>query len=163
KYDSQARRGLNWCIKSGAGMTNSQANDRNLHFGIDDGTEPVWTDRGRPGNAVYVMAMAVHDGKLFVGTCEAGRGEAGHRVRGEAGPVYRYDGRSRWVDCGCPDRCNAVTSLAAFRGKLYAGTGKYRLGGSALPESTNANLGGMVARYDGDGVWGDCGRLPDVE
>ena len=155
KYDPAARRGLNWCIKSGAGMTNSQANDRNVHFGIDAGTEPVWSDRGRPGNAVYVMAMAVHDGKLFVGTCEAGPGEAGH--------VYRYDGGSRWVDCGSPDRCNAVTSLAAFDGKLYAGTGRYRLAGSALPESTNANLGGKVARYDGDGHWADCGRLPDVE
>ena len=124
KYDPAARRGLNWCIKSGAGMTNSQANDRNVQFGIDAGTEPVWSDRGRPGNAVYVMAMAVHDGKLFVGTCEAGPGEAGH--------VYRYDGGSRWVDCGSPDRCNAVTSLAASDGKLYAGTGRYRLAGSAL-------------------------------
>ena len=155
KYDPAARRGLNWCIKSGAGMTNSQANDRNVQFGIDAGTEPVWSDRGRPGNAVFVMAMAVHDGKLFVGTCEAGPGEAGH--------VYRYDGGSRWVDCGSPDRCNAVTSLAAFGGKLYAGTGRYRLAGSALPESTNANLGGKVVRYDGDGRWADCGRLPDVE
>ena len=155
KYDPATRRGLNWCIKSGAGMTNSQANDRNVHFGIDAGTEPVWSDRGRPGNAVYVMAMAVHDGKLFVGTCEAGPGEAGH--------VYRYDGGSRWVDCGSPDRCNAVTSLAAFGGKLYAGTGRYRLAGSALPESTNANLGGKIVRYDGDGRWADCGRLPDVE
>ncbi len=155
KYDPAARRGLNWCIKSGAGMTNSQANDRNVHFGIDAGTEPVWSDRGRPGNAVYVMAMAVHDGKLFVGTCEVGPGEAGH--------VYRYDGGSRWVDCGSPDRCNAVTSLAAHGGKLYAGTGRYRLAGSALPESTNANPGGKIVRYAGDGNWADCGRLPGVE
>jgi outer membrane protein assembly factor BamB len=155
KYDPATRRGLNWCIKNGAGMTNSQANDRNVHFGVDSGTEPVWSDRGRPGNAVYVMAMAVHDGKLFVGTCEAGPGEAGR--------VFRYDGGARWVDCGSPDRCNAVTSLAAFGGKLYAGTGKYRLAGSALPESTNANPGGKIVRYDGDGHWADCGRLPDVE
>ncbi|WZO97078.1 LamG domain-containing protein [Isosphaeraceae bacterium EP7] len=155
KYDPVARRGLNWCIKSGAGSTNSQANDRNVHLGIDSGTEPVWTDRGRPGNAVYVIAMAVHDGKLFVGTCEVGPGEAGH--------VYRYDGGSRWVDCGRPDSSNAVTSLAAHGGKLYAGTGRYRLAGSALPESTNANLGGKIARYDGDGNWADCGRLPDTE
>jgi hypothetical protein len=155
KFDPAARRGLNWCLKSGPGMTNSQANDRNVHFGIDAGTEPVWSDRGRPGNAVFVMAMAVHDGKLFVGTCEAGPGEAGH--------VYRYDGGSRWVDCGSPDRCNAVTALAAFGGKLYAGTGRYRLAGSALPESANVNPGGKVVHYDGDGHWVDCGRLPGVE
>lgn len=155
KYDPATRRGLNWCLKSGPGMTNSQANDRNVHFGIDAGTEPVWTDRGRPGNAVYVMAMAVHDGQLYVGTCEAGPGDAGH--------VYRYGGGSRWIDCGSPDLCNAVTSLAAFDGKLYAGTGKYRLAGSALPESTNPNRGGKIARLDGDGRWTDCGRLPDTE
>ena len=33
-YDGAARRGLNWCIKSGPGMTNSQANDRNVQFAI---------------------------------------------------------------------------------------------------------------------------------
>jgi outer membrane protein assembly factor BamB len=155
KYDPDARIGLNWCIKSGAGATNSQANERNVHFGIDAGTEPAWTDLGRPGNAVYVMAMAVHDGHLYVGTCEPGPGEAGH--------VYRYDGDARWIDCGRPDRSNAVTSLATFDGRLYAGTGRYRLAGSALPESANETLGGRVARYDGDGVWADCGRLPDAE
>jgi hypothetical protein len=157
QYDPISRRGLNWCIKSGAGMTNSQANDRNIHFGIDagTGTDPVWTDCGRPGNAIFIMAMAVHDGSLFVGTCEAGPGEAGH--------VYRYEGGSRWADCGSPDRCNAVTSLASYRGKLYAGTGRYRLAGSSLPESSNPNLGGKIARYDGDGKWTDCGRLPEVE
>ena len=80
KYDPAARRGLNWCIKSGAGMTNSQANDRNVHFGIDAGTEPVWSDRGRPGNAVYVMAMAVHDGKLFVGHLRGRPGRGGTRL-----------------------------------------------------------------------------------
>ncbi|MHC5538310.1 LamG-like jellyroll fold domain-containing protein [Singulisphaera rosea] len=155
KFVPATRRGLNWSIKSGAGMTNSQANDRHIHFGIDSETEPAWSDRGRPGNAVYVMAMAVHDGGLFVGTCEGGPGETGH--------VFRYDGNDRWVDCGSPDRCNAVTSLAAFGGKLYAGTGKYRLAGSSLTESPNTNFGGKVFRYDGDGRWVDCGRLPDTE
>ena len=80
KYDPAARRGLNWCIKNGAGMTNSQANDRNVQFGIDAGTEPVWSDRGRPGNAVYVMAMAVHDGKLFVGHLRGRPGRGGARL-----------------------------------------------------------------------------------
>lgn len=155
KYDPATRRGLNWGLRSGAGTTNSQSNDRNLQFGIDAGTEPAWSDVGRPGNAVYVMAMAVHDGALYVGTCEAGAGETGH--------VYRYDGGSSWVDCGSPDRSNAVTSLAVHDGKLYAGTGRYRLAGSSLPESTNANLGGKVFRYDGEGAWADCGRLTDAE
>ena len=155
KYDPAGRRGLNWCIKNGAGTTNSQSNFRNIQLGIDSGSQPVWTDRGRPGHAVYIMAMAVHNGQLFVGTCEAGNDEAGH--------VYRYEGGTSWVDCGSPDRSNAVTSLAAHGGKLYAGTGRYRLAGSSLPESTNANLGGKVVRYEGDGAWSDCGQLPKTE
>ncbi len=156
QYDPATRRGWSLCLKNGAGATNSQSNFRNLHFSIDDGrSEPRWTDCGRPGNAVYVMAQAVHDGQLFVGTCEPGEGQAGH--------VFRYGGGTRWIDCGSPDRANAVTSLAAHGGKLYAGVGKYRLGGSSLPESPNANLGGKVYRYEGDGKWVDCGQLPGAE
>jgi hypothetical protein len=155
KYDPVTRRGFTWCIKDGAGMTTSQANFRNVHFGIDASTEPRWTDRGRPGNAVYVMALAVHAGHLYAGTCEPGKDEAGH--------VYRYDGDSRWIDCGSPDRCNAVTALASHGSRLYAGTGRYRLAGSSLPESTNPHLGGAVYALDGDGAWSECGRLPGVE
>jgi hypothetical protein len=156
KYDVTTRRGFNWCIKNGAGMTTSQANYRNVHFGIDDGRgTPSWVDCGRPGEAVYVMAMAVHDGRLFVGTCEPGAAQAGH--------VYRYDGGTRWLDCGSPDRCNAVTSLAVWDGALYAGVGRYRLAGSSLPESPNAALGGKVYRYEADGQWADCGQLPSME
>ena len=155
RYDPAKRRGLTWGIKNGAGATNTQANFRNIHFGIDNGTEPRWHDRGRPGNGVYVMALAVHDGHLYAGTCEPGKEEAGH--------VHRYAGGTRWEDCGSPDRSNAVTSLAVHDGKLYAGTGKYRLAGSALPESPNTTLGGKVYRYEGDRKWVDCGQLPKAE
>jgi hypothetical protein len=156
QYDPVTRRGWSLCLKNGAGATNSQANFRNLHFAIDDGhAEPQWTDCGRPGNAVYVMAQAVHDDQLFVGTCEPGQRQAGH--------AFRYGGGTRWIDCGSPDRSNAVTSLASHGGKLYAGTGKYRLAGSSLPESPNAILGGKVYRYEADGKWTDCGQLPRTE
>ena len=76
--------------------------------------------------------------------------------------MFRYDGNA-WVDCGSPDVCNAVSSLAVHDGKLYAGTGKYRSSGSALADSQNLNLGGKVFRYDGDGKWAHCGSLPGVE
>jgi len=42
-----------------------------------------------------------------------------------------------------------VTALAVHDSKLYAGTGKYRLAGSALPESENMHLGGRVYRQPG--------------
>lgn len=155
KFDPASRRGFNWCIKDGYGSVGSQANFRNIQFGIDSGTEPKWTDCGQPGNAVYVMALAVYNGQLFAGTCESGKDQVGH--------VYRYAGGARWIDCGSPDQSNAVTALAVHDGKLYAGTGCYRLRGSLLPESTNTTFGGKIFRYDGDGKWADSGALQGAE
>ncbi|MFO0911034.1 MAG: LamG domain-containing protein [Isosphaeraceae bacterium] len=152
QFDPELRRGFQLSIKSGAGTTTSQSNLRNIQFGIDSGTAPVWTDRGRPGQAVYIMAMAVHNGALFVGTCEPGPNEAGH--------VYRHDGGQRWVDCGVLDGSNAVTALASHDGHLYAGTGAYRLAGSSLVESQNTKPGGRVFRLDESGSWTNLGQLP---
>lgn len=155
KFDPVHRRGFNWCIKNGHGVTTSQPNFRNIHFGIDANTEPKWTDCGRPGNAVYIMAMAVHDGNLFVGTCEGSRHDTGH--------VYRYAGGTRWVDCGNPDKSNAVTALAVHSDQLYAGTGRYRMRGSGLVDSLNSTVGGRVLRYEGDGKWVDCGHIGEAD
>jgi hypothetical protein len=155
KFDPAARRGFNWCVKDGHGSVGSQANFRNIQFGIDSGTEPEWTDCGRPGSAVYVMALAVFNGELFAGICEPGQDQAGH--------VYRYAGGTHWIDCGSPDRSNAVTALAVHDGRLYAGTGCYRLRGSLLPDSLNTTPGGKVFRYDGDGNWTDSGSLEGAE
>lgn len=155
QYDPTARRGFHLTLKSNAAVANSQANFRQLQFGIDNHQETDWVDRGRPGNTILAFALAVCDGQLYAGTCEAEVDGTGH--------VYRYDGGTKWVDCGAPVQCNAVTSLAVLDGKLYVGTGKYRLRGSALAESPNTNLGGEILRYDGDGHWTPCGRLPDVE
>jgi hypothetical protein len=159
QYDPQTRTGFRLGIDSRPGVTSSQANWRNLHFGIDAGFESkdkaaAWTDHGRLGQAILIFSLAVHDDQLFAGTCEAGAEQAGR--------VFRYDGR-QWTDCGAPDRCNAVCSLAVHEGKLYAGVGKYRLAGSSLTESENPHRGGTVYRYDGDNRWTSCGTLPDVE
>jgi hypothetical protein len=136
-------------------VTSSQPNARQLQFGIDAGTEPTWTDEGRPGNAVLAFALAVHDGGLYAGTCGNGKTDVGR--------VYRYEGPGRWADCGAPDRCNAVSAMAVHEGKLYAATAKYQFAGSALPESGNPNPGGGVYRYDGGTTWTEVGRLPDTE
>lgn len=156
KYDSKARRGFQLSIKNNAGVTSSQSNDRHLQFGIDNGKiEPTWTDHGQLGDAVLIYSMAVYNGELFAGTCVPGEKAAGH--------VYRFAGDKKWIDCGTPDVSNAVSSLAVMDGKLYAGTGKYRLKGSSLAESDNPNFGGNVYRYEGDGKWIHCGKLPGVE
>ena len=154
-YSGETRRGFNLSIQNYSGVTSSQSNDRHLHFGIDTGQEvPEWTDHGQLGKAMMIFGMAVYQGQLFAGTCEAGEQESGH--------VFRYDGET-WIDCGSPDRCNAVSSLAVYDGKLYVGVSKYRLRGSSLAESTNENLGGTVYRYDGDNQWVNCGKLKDTE
>jgi hypothetical protein len=155
QYDPARRRGFHLTIKNNAGVTLTQANYRQLQFGIDNQRESAWTECGRPGKAVLAFGLAAYAGHLYAGTCEPGKDDAGH--------LYRYDGGTRWVDCGAPALCNAVTSLAVFDGKLYAGVGKYRLIGSALPESENLHLGGKIFRYEGGSTWSDCGQLPGAE
>lgn len=155
QFDADKRCGWNLSLKSHS-VTASQANTRTLHFGIDQNRlESKWTDHGQVGNGMFVKALAVFDGQLFAGTCEQGKDQAGH--------VYRFGGREKWIDCGSPAPCNAVSAFAELDGKLYVGVSKYRLGGSALKESENPNLGGRIFRYDGDGKWFDCGQLPETE
>ena len=155
KFDPESRRGFGLSIMNNAGVTSSQPNYRNVFFGIDNArTAPQWTDCGRPGNNIFVCALAVHQGALYAGTFETGEREAGH--------VYRYAGGNEWVDCGGPDNSNSVFSLAVFKGQLYAGTARYRARGSALPDSLNQNPGGWVYRYKGEGKWIPCGRLGEA-
>jgi hypothetical protein len=155
KYDPATRTGLNLTILNSSGVTSSQPNYRNLLFGIDAARlDTAWTDCGRPGSAVYVMAMAVYDGHLYAGTYEHGENQKGH--------VYRYDGGTTWTDCGSPDRANGIGSLAVYNGALYAGSTRYDAGGSALKRSPNWNPGGRVFRYEGGERWTDCGRLGEA-
>ncbi len=155
RYDPETRNGFQLSLDSRPGVTASQSNWRNLHFGIDNAkSEEKWTDHGRLGEAILIYGMAVHDGQLFAGTCVAGADQAGR--------VFRFDGQ-KWTDCGAPDRCNAVSSLAVYENQLYVGVSKYRLSGSSLAESQNPALGGKVYRYKGDNDWEHCGTLPDVE
>jgi hypothetical protein len=155
QYDPGKRRGFQLSIDSRPGVTSSQANARQLHFGIDNGrSDAKWTDHGRLGKAVLVFGMAVYKGQLFAGTCVAGKSEAGR--------VFRFDGKT-WTDCGAPDKCNSVSAFAVYKGNLYVGVSKYRLRGSSLKESDNPHPGGGVYRYVADGKWEACGRLPKVE
>ena len=156
QYCPATRRGFNFGIQSAAGVGSSQTNWRNVFFGIDNGKlETAWTNHGRPGNAVFIKALAVHDGALYAGTYEGGAGETGH--------VYRFAGDTTWEDCGAPAGCNAVSTLAEFNGDLYAATSCYRAQGSALANSPNRVPGGSVYRYAGGTEWVDCGQLGDAE
>jgi len=154
QFDPVARSGFNFGVMDSVGATSAQSNHRHLFFGTDNGSEPKWIDRGRPGNNKMTWALTVFDGHLYAGTWEPGPGQAGH--------VYRYAGDQRWVDLGSPDRCNAVSSLGEHDGKLYAGGSFYSGRGSAQPISPNKNPGGRVFRYDGERGWTDCGKIGNV-
>jgi len=153
KFDPEARRGFGLSVVTNGGVTHTtQANYRNLHFGIDNGRiDDAWTDCGRPGNAVKVASLHVSEGRLYAGTFELGAEEMGH--------LWIYEGDGRWRDLGAsPDKCNAIPSIAYFDGALYCSTGRYNPLGSRLGEAQNRSPGGKVYRVEGDGKWIYCGH-----
>lgn len=154
-YEPVQRVGFNLALRNNTGVTTCQANTRQLQFGIDAGTEPKWRDVGRPGNAVFVMALAVHDGYLYAGTSSNGPNETGR--------VFRYDGPGRWIDLGSPDKANAISAMAVHNARLYVASSRYRFAGSALPESPNVHPGGGVYRWEPENRWVEVGRLPQTE
>jgi len=152
KYDPETRKGFNLSLVNHAGVTGSQANYRNLQFGIDDGKQSAeWHDEGRPGKSIFVHSMAVHEGDLYVGTVEG-------RTNTDQGHVYRYKESSEWEDLGAPWKSNGVTSMASFNGKLYVGVSRVLLHYSGLKPTLSHHIGGKVFRLD-DGKWTDLGQL----
>ncbi len=151
KYDGEDRRGFNLSIKHNAGVTGSQANYRNLHFGIDNAQSGEWIDHGRPGKSIFNHSMAVHDGKLYAGTVEG-------QTNADQGHVYRYDGGAVWIDLGSPWKSNGVTAMASYDGKLYVGVSRVLLHYSGLDPTISHHIGGKVFRYE-HGQWVDCGQL----
>ena len=154
-YDSGTWTGFTLALRHASGVTHSQPNHRQLQFGIDAGSEPEFRDEGRPGTAIFGQSMAVHAGSLYVGTCESGPNGTGR--------VFRYLGPGRWEDCGAPDRANSITAMTVWNGHLVVGSGKYRLGGSALKESENPHLGGRIYRHLGGQSWELIRHFPAME
>ncbi len=153
KYDPVTRRGFNLSLVNHAGVTGSQANYRNLQFGIDDGKQSAqWRDEGRPGNSIFIHSMAVHDGGLYVGTVEG-------RTNDDKGHVYRYTKTGEWQDLGAPWKSNGVTSMASFQGKLHVGVARVLLHYSGLEPTLSHHIGGKVFRLEEDGQWTDLGQL----
>jgi hypothetical protein len=152
QYDPETRTGFNLGIYSHGGVTNSQPNARQLHFGIDQARrEAEFVDHGQLGNAVFVFALCVHDGNLYAATCHAGATETGR--------VFRFAGGEGWIDLGSPDQSNAVSAMVVHNGDLYVASSKYRLAGSSLAESDNPQPGGRVFRLTAGDVWEACGQV----
>jgi hypothetical protein len=147
KFDPGTRTGFHLGVLTNGGVTStSQANYRNLHFGIDSGRPaPRWGDCGRPGNAVLIAALKVAGHQLYAGTLETGAEERGR--------LWRYAGNGQWDDLGNPVACNVVHSVAEFDGALYCGVGRFMGEGSALGALPNRTPGGQVYRVESDGRW----------
>lgn len=155
KYDPARRTGLNLTIQNNAG-TGSQSNYRNLHFGIDQARQDAaWTDRGRPGKAIFVHSLAVHEGHLYAGTVEG-------RTNDDHGHVFRYAGGENWEDLGAPWRSNGVTAMASFNGHLYVGVSRVLLHYSGLEPTLAHHIGGKVFRYE-NGKWIDLGQILGID
>ena len=154
KFDPDSRRGFNLSLKHHAGVTGSQANYRNLQFGIDNAQLSEWTLNGRPGRSIFNHSMAVHDGRLYVGTVEG-------QTNDDKGHVYRYD-NGEWTDLGAPWKSNGVTSMASFDGRLYVGVSRVLLHYSGLEPTIAHHIGGKVFRYE-DGDWVDCGQILGID
>ena len=151
-FDPGTRRGFNLSVVTNGSVTSTtQANYRHIHFGIDQGRSSNFEDCGRPGEAVFIKALASIEGQLYAGTFEIEREETGH--------LYRYAGESNWEDLGAPpDKSNSISSVARFDGALHVASGMYLPTGSWLGPPRNTHPGGHVYRIDGDGRWIDCGR-----
>ncbi|HWC04007.1 MAG TPA: LamG domain-containing protein [Methylomirabilota bacterium] len=138
------------------------------HPGAEDATpEDVPTVGYASGKADDAFALTVYRGRLYCasnhrrGALVYQGGEAWEYIgpdlrilsftvyRGSlyalinGGPVYRYEGGSEWVYCGCPTGSTQTYGAVTAQGRLYVGT---------WPE-------GDVHRYEGGETWASLGRV----
>jgi hypothetical protein len=153
QYDPARRRGFSIAIKSTAGGYSSHGDDRHVVFGIDDGREPTWEDRGRPSpTSNYVSnSLTVFDGHLYAAITDAEKFE-------DWCHVFRYAGGKNWEDCGRVGdrRTHGVGPMIVHRGSLYAATWTYdwtRVGRQPPLDDFCC-----VYRYAGGTRWEDCGQ-----
>lgn len=113
----------------------------------------MWHDCGSPHVCNSVTALAVYNGKLYAGVEYYSGGGSALPLSpntNHGGKVYRYEGGTQWTDCGKLADVRSVSSLAVFRGKLYAGTGT--TGGWRDRPRTRG-----LYRYGGGTTWTSCG------
>jgi hypothetical protein len=107
-----------------------------------------WIDCGAPDRSNSVTSLAVFQGQLYAGTGK-------YRVAGSSlpesenttpgGGIFRYDGESKWIDCGHLAESEAVGGMVVYRNRLYASS-LYRPAG--------------FFRYEGGTSWKDGGSPP---
>ena len=113
------------------------------------GCKPVWRQVARSGRTSQRLWRLLKE--AFAGTLEAGAEESGH--------VYRHLG-GQSGDCGSPDVCNSVASLAVYNGELYAVS---LAEPKVQPFLRQKQTPGWNIPPCGRARGVDCGRLPDAD
>lgn len=103
-----------------AGTCEPGAGERGRVYRYDNGG---WIDCGAPDGSNAITALAVCGGALYAGTGKyrvAGSSlpESENAVLG--GRIFRYEGESRWTDCGQLPGTEAVGGIVLHDGKLHA-------------------------------------------
>ena len=112
-----------------------------------------WVDCGSPDKANAITGLAVFNGKLYAGSELYSGGGSSLPLspnKNHGGTVYRYEGGTRWTDCGKVADVRSISGLAVFNGELFAGTGT-----TGAWRDTPRTRG--MYRYGGDGKWISCG------
>ena len=153
KYDPARRKGFTLAIKASAGGYQSQGNDKQVHFGIDNARISDWEECGRPNpTSNYASNTVVFRGKLYAAAYDA-------QDFKDWAHVYRYEGGQKWSDCGRvgDGKTTGVGPMIVHDGNLYVATGTY--------DWTRVSDGdydcGRVYRYEGGTRWTDCGQPGD--
>jgi Concanavalin A-like lectin/glucanases superfamily len=151
KFDAANRRGFSLTLVSNTSGYNSQSDQRQLFFGLDDGKSSSWKDCGRPGGKTNSTdALTVFDGDLYVGTVDAPNTT-------DWAHVFRYRGDTEWEDCGRVGerKTRGVYAMIVHDGALYAATAGSHGGPNA--NSPNEDFG-RVYRFRGDKKWEEIGE-----
>jgi hypothetical protein len=151
QFDPLTRTGFNLSAISSAGGYCGVSDEVRISFGIDAGSEPRWSDFGRPApTSNYVSnSLTVFEGRVHAATSDA------PTVK-DRGHVYRHLGDTDWEDLGKvgSDGSSGVGPLLVHRDQLYAATWSYD-----WTRVHDQQLGAChVYRYDSPGRWEDCGR-----
>jgi hypothetical protein len=154
KYDAGLRRGFNLTLVSNTSGYNSESDQRQLFFGLDNAADGHWIDCGRPGGKTNSTdALTVFNGDLYVGTVDA-------PDSADWAHVFRSRGDKNWEDCGRvgKGRTRGVYAMIVHNGGLYAATAGPHGG---LHANASDEDFGRVYRYAGGKQWEDIGQPGD--
>lgn len=152
KYDSTARKGLNFQVLNSSSAYNGPSDSRNLFFGIDNAVDGQWTDCGRPTPTNDLISMfIVYKNDLYAGI-------AGAADPKDASRMFRYNGDGNWVDCGMVTNDPKTPSIMCgviHKGELYVGTGNWN-----YMRQDEAGTSAAVYKYKGGTTWEKYGDYP---